>query len=64
MIRLYVSSTSSSTELVLHTDYVRRILAPVWFSIQVKPVHNGSKTSMALNKLSRFVSESKRRVVD
>ena len=65
ILRLYVSSTSPSTELVVLTDYVLRVYAPVWFSIKLEPqCYMGARHLWRLIQLSRFLCESDRLVVD
>jgi len=65
ILRLNVSSTSPSTELVLLSDYVLRVYAPVWFSKKLKPqCYMGARHLWHLIQLSRFLSESDRLVVD
>lgn len=65
ILRLYVASTSLSTELVLLTDYVLRVYAPVWFYIKLEPqCYMGARHLWRLIQLSRFLSETDRLVVD
>lgn len=65
ILRLYVSSTSPSRELLLMTDYVLKVYAPIWFSIKLKPqCYMGARHLWHLIQLSRFLPENERTVVD
>ena len=65
ILRLYVSSTSPSAELILLTDYVLQVYAPVWFHIKLQPqCYMGARHLWRMIQLSRFLPETERVVVD
>ena len=65
ILRLYVSSTSPSTELEVLTNYVLRVYAPVWFYVKLEPqCYMGARHLWRLIQLSRFLCENDRLVVD
>ena len=65
ILRLYVSDKQPSAELVLLTDYVLQVYAPVWFSIKLEPeCFKGVKHLWLMAKLSRFLPDDVREVVD
>ena len=65
ILRLYVSAEQPSAELVLLTDYVLQVYAPVWFSMKLEPeCFKGTKYLWLMAKLSRFLPNDVRDVVD
>ena len=64
IICLYVSSESSSKELVLLTDYVLKVYAPVWFNIKLEPqCYKEAKYLWLMVHLSCFLPNDIRAVV-
>jgi hypothetical protein len=65
ILRLYISTLLPSTELLLLTDYILQVYAPVWFSIKLEPqCYNGAKHFYRMVKLSRFLPDDARAKVD
>ena len=65
ILRLYVSAASPSAELLLLTDYILKVYAPVWFSVKLEPqCYKGAKHLWLMGKLSRFLPPEARLVVD
>jgi len=65
ILRLYVSSTSPSVELLLLSDYILRVYAPVWFCIKLHPqCYMAARHLWHLIQLTCFLSDSDRLVVD
>ena len=65
ILRLYVSTQSPSNELILLTNYVLQVYAPLWFTIKMQPeCYEGSKHLWKLIQLSRFLPHEIHSVVD
>jgi hypothetical protein len=65
ILRLYVATQSPSSDLILVTNYILKVYAPLWFTIKLKPqCYHGAKHLWKLIKLSRFLPENIRSIVD
>jgi hypothetical protein len=65
ILRLYVGTETPSTTLVILTEYVLRVYAPVWFTIKLEPqCYKGAKHFWLMVSLSRFLPDDARAVVD
>ena len=65
ILRLYVSTVSPTAALLLLTDYILQVYAPVWFSVKLESqCYKGAKHLWLMASLSRFLPPEARSVVD
>lgn len=65
ILRLYVSTSEPSDELITIVNYLLNVYVPQWFSIRKnKSIKHGSRHFFEQIRLSRYLPENQRSVVD
>ena len=65
ILRLYVSETSPSPQLIVIVNYIMKVYVRVWFAIKCNSsVFQGAKHLHKMITISRILQDSNRKVVD
>jgi hypothetical protein len=65
ILRLYVSTTDPSENLIILTVFIIKVYAPMWFNIKTRPsCLSGAKHVYETIKLSRYLPENLKDLID
>lgn len=65
ILRLYVSSAEPSDKLLILTNFIIKVYAPMWFSIKTQPLCiHGARHLHKTIQLSRYLTDDLRNIVD